>query len=81
MNDELINRVRDRAGSLQNGKRGDPTTVSEQLADLSILILDLYAHGCGRKCENTFGWPACVALVTVVLSVAVPITLAMVKAG
>ena len=79
MNDELIKRVRDRAASLQNGKRGDPTTVSEQIGDLSILILDLYAHGCGRQCTPAFGWPACVAMITLVISVAVPATLAMMK--
>jgi hypothetical protein len=77
MNDELIRRVRDRAASLQNGKSGDPTTMSAQLGDLSILILDLYSHGCGRECATRFGWPACVAMVTVVLSVAVPVTLSI----
>jgi hypothetical protein len=77
MTNELISRVRDRAASLQNGKRGDQMIMSEQIGDMSILLLELHANGCGRQCDSRFGWPACVAMVTVVLSVAVPVTLSI----
>lgn len=61
-NEELIARIRKRADALQNGQRGNTEFMSEQLADLSIVIIDLHNNGCGHRC-STFNYAAALATI------------------
>ena len=60
----LLSRLRDKALSLQNGKRGDLGVLSDVVCDMAHLLASIAEHGCHRFDEYhaaRFGWPACVA--------------------
>ena len=65
---QLIQRALARAAQLTNGHRGDLNLISEQLADLTVIVVDLQNNGCGRQCK-TFGWPAAVTTITTTVAV------------
>jgi hypothetical protein len=60
----LLKQLRNKADSLQNGKRGDIGTLSDVVCDMAHLLASIAENGCHRFDEShapRFGWPACVA--------------------
>ena len=57
----LLGRLRAKADSLKNGKRGDIGTLSDVVCDMAHLLASIAENGCHRFDEEhrpVFGWPA-----------------------
>ena len=63
MTNVLLSKLRDKAGSLTNGHRGDVALMGEVVADMAVVLADLSEHGCAVQCRPRFGWPAAAATV------------------
>jgi hypothetical protein len=61
----LLDRLRTKAKSLQNGKRADVATLCDVVCDMAHLLASIAEHGCHKFDEEHappgFSWPACVA--------------------
>ena len=69
----LLSRLRSKAKSLQNGNRGDIGVLSDVVCDMAHLLASIAEHGCHRFDEAhqpRFGWPACVAFIATLGTVA-----------
>ena len=70
MTNVLLSKLRDKAGSLTNGHRGDVALMGEVVADMAVVLADLSEHGCAVQCRPRFGWPAAVTVVGIVATLA-----------
>ena len=69
MTNVLLSKLRDKAGSLTNGHRGDVALMGEVVADMAVVLADLSEHGCAVQCRPRFGWPAAVTVTGIVIAV------------
>lgn len=67
MTNVLLSKLRDKAGSLTNGHRGDVALMGEVVADMAVVLADLSEHGCAVQCRPRFGWPAAVTVISVLV--------------
>ncbi len=69
MTNVLLSKLRDKAGSLTNGHRGDVALMGEVVADMAVVLADLSEHGCAVQCRPRFGWPAAVTVTGIVIAI------------